>query len=257
MTRNLEIWNELAAISPAVADLGTAMPYAVPNDYFETLSEVIMARVHAGSGEETAVISVAGKATPFSVPDDYFSGLSHSIMSKIKAVEEISVVDELFNLSPVLASLKKENLYAVPDGYFEQLDASSLVHQSKKPATVVRLLERKTIIRLAAAASVVLMIAFGLSRFTRSTNQLDGYVKQGLKEYNTEAKLNQELENINEADLMIYLQNTSSASDVAIVTTLPDDSDGTTDTPEEEDALLESFMNQLDPTTDKTTTETN
>ncbi len=255
MTRNLEIWNELVAISPAVADLGTDMPYTVPNNYFETLSEVITNKVKAGSGTDTSLISVAGKTTPFSVPDDYFSGLSHSIMSKIKTQQEISVVDELLTLSPLLASLKKENLYEVPPGFFEQLDATSLVLQSKKPATVVRLFERKTIIRLAAAASVLLMIAFGLSRLTGS-QQLDSYVKQGLKKYNTEAKLNQELNNISENDVINYLQNTSSASDVAILSSLPEEPEETTDTPAEEDALLESFMNQLD-NTEKTTTEIN
>jgi len=254
MTRNLEISNELLAISQAVANLNAAMPYQVPQGYFETLSDVILARVHAGSGEESAVVSVAGKSTPFEVPEGYFNSLSESILSKIKTRQELSAADEIKELSPVLASISRTNVYSVPQGYFDTVanELAGKVTQRSK-AKVVTMFTQRRWMQMAAAAAVMLMVAFGVNRLVGTKQQVDGYVKVGLKQYNTEQKINEDLQNISEAELITYLENTSNTGDVATLSGITEGLELNEETPAENDELLESFMKQLDQPEQTTT----
>jgi hypothetical protein len=256
MTRNLEISNELLAISQAVANLNASMPYHVPDGYFETLSDVILARVHAGSGEESAVVSVAGKSTPFEVPEGYFTSLSDSILSKIKTQQELSAADELKELSPMLSSISRTNVYTVPQGYFDTV-ANELSEKvtERSNTKVVNLFTQRRWVQMAAAASVILMVAFGVNRLIGNKQQVDGYVKLGLKQYNTEQKINEDLQSINEAELISYLENTSNTSDVANLSGIAEGLELNEETPAENDELLESFMKQLDQP--EQTTKTN
>jgi hypothetical protein len=256
MNRSTDILNELQTISPAVANLGTGMPYTVPAGYFHTLSDVILARVIAGAGENSAVTSVVGKSTPFDVPQGYFENLSTSILSKIKAQQEISVIDELKELSPLLSSISKENVYSVPDGYFELTEeqiAEQTLHAGKAKVVSLTSVKRRWY-SYAAAAAVIVMVAFGLNRIVNTPAKLDSYVKEGLK-YKTEAQITEGLQTINETDLVAYLQMTAEAKDAETIATIVNE---TTLQPAEEtvveDPLLESYMNQLNETQ---TTDTN
>lgn len=258
MTRNIEISNELLAISQAVANLNASMPYQAPEGYFETLSDVILARVLAGSGEESAIVNISGKSTPFQVPEGYFNNLSGSILSKIKSQQELSTADELKELSPLLASISRANVYTVPAGYFESVtgELTAKVIDSSK-AKVVSLFTQRRWMQMAAAAAVILMVTFGINRLASTNQQVDGYVKLGLKQYNTEQKINVDLQNINEAELISYLENTTNTNDVATLSSITEGLELNEETPAEKDELLESFMKQLDQPQQTTTTQTN
>lgn len=255
MTRNLEISNELLAISQAVANLNVSMPYQVPEGYFETLSDVILARVHTGSGEESAVVNVAGKSTPFEVPQGYFNNLSDSILSKIKSQQELSAADEIKDLSPLLSSITRANVYTLPEGYFERV-ADQLTEKviERSNTKVVKMFSQRRWMQMAAAAAVVLMVAFGINRVIGTKQQIDGYVKLGLKQYNTEQKINDDLQNISEEELISYLENTSNAGDMATLSGIAEGLELNEETPVEDDQLLESFMKQLDQPEQTTTT---
>ncbi|MBS4063339.1 MAG: hypothetical protein KGZ74_02210 [Chitinophagaceae bacterium] len=255
MNRSTDILNELQTISPAVANLGTQMPYTVPAGYFDTLGDVILARVIAGAGEDSAVTSVAGKSTPFGVPEGYFENLSTSILSKIKAQQEPGVADELKELSPVLASISKENVYTVPEGYFgvmEEEVAEKTIHSAKAKVVSITAVKRRWF-SYAAAAAVLVMVAFGVNKIIHPSTKLDGYVKEGLK-YTTEEQIAEGLQTINETDLVAYLQMTAESKDVETIAAIVDE---TTLHQEEEtvveDPLLESYMNQLNETQTTTT----
>lgn len=55
---------------------------------------------------------------PFSVPEGYFNGLAASVMAKIKG-QEVSVSQEIAELSPLLAGISRTMPYAVPVNYFQ------------------------------------------------------------------------------------------------------------------------------------------
>lgn len=56
---------------------------------------------------------------PYSVPEGYFDGLAASVLAKIKGVTPVSAMEELVELSPVLAGVPKKMPYAVPEDYFQ------------------------------------------------------------------------------------------------------------------------------------------
>ena len=83
--RNVDIANELSAISPAVGDLPKNTPFLVPTDYFQTFPEKIRLRIHQ---------------------------------------EYTNQQSELELLSPLLHSMKKENPYTLPKGYFQDFEVN-------------------------------------------------------------------------------------------------------------------------------------
>ncbi|MFN0081821.1 MAG: hypothetical protein ACKVOM_04830, partial [Ferruginibacter sp.] len=228
----------------------------VPAGYFETLADVITARVPATENENdgSPIIDVAGKMMPLDIPAGYFDSLSESILAKIKTQEEQTAAEELYEISPFLAGLTKANAYAVPDGYFEGVSDKQLVLVTEnKQAKVVSLFGQRSLMKYAAAASVLVMLAFGINFFfTKSNSQLDSYVKLGLKNYSTEQQLTNGITNIKEADLVTYLQMTADSKDAETIASLVDQ----TQLPDESDYLdgefLESFMKELEQTEIKT-----
>lgn len=57
----------------------------------------------------------------YQVPAGYFAGLADEILKRIKALESTTAKEELFHLSPLLSSIKKETPFSVPNGYFDTL----------------------------------------------------------------------------------------------------------------------------------------
>lgn len=61
----------------------------------------------------------ANSNNPYSVPGGYFDGLAASVLAKIKGELPVSVMEELVQLSPLLASIPKKMPYAIPEDYFQ------------------------------------------------------------------------------------------------------------------------------------------
>ena len=57
--------------------------------------------------------------TPFSVPEGYFEGLAGAVLAKIKDETPVSAVEEIIQLSPLLAGIPRKLPYAVPEDYFQ------------------------------------------------------------------------------------------------------------------------------------------
>ncbi|MBX9782026.1 MAG: hypothetical protein K2X48_01920 [Chitinophagaceae bacterium] len=301
MTRKEYILNELLQISPAVANIGNMVPYALPDGYFDTLSDVILARLIAGGSEESPLMSAAGKSSPFTVPDGYFEHFSDSVLAKIKQQNDASAGDELKEISPLLTSMSKTNVYTVPDGYFETVSdlvlseikehqqqlspaeelkaispllagiskttvytvpddyfengAQDILYQTsqKNKAKIVSIFSTNRVLKYAAAAAVITMIAFGIGTIiSKPGAQLDEYVKTGLKNYKTEYQINNELAAIDENNLMAYLQNTGDIKDVETISVMMNENEQQQEGNPTNDELLDSFMKQLDINEPKT-----
>ncbi len=247
MAGNKDILNELREISPPVAGIGNQLPYTVPKYYFETLGAVILARVATGANQEHSLIDIAGKTMPNDVPAGYFDSLAGNILAKIKSTDEETVADELKNISPVVAGIAKENVYQVPAGYFEQLHESiTNVVLTKPQIRLSTAFSRKAIIRYAAAAAILSAIVFGATFFLK-TPRLDNYVKEGLKTYNSEEKINEALAQINAEDIYNYLQMTSDVKDTELICGIDEDETETDDKTENtDDELLNSIFDELE-----------
>ena len=72
----------------------------------------------------------------YNVPKGYFDNFAASVFAKIKKEAVISAFDELKELSPALAAIKKEMPYSVPENYFSKLHSEIpiLIRDEEIPA---------------------------------------------------------------------------------------------------------------------------
>jgi hypothetical protein len=90
------------------------------------------------------------KNNPFAAPEGYFNQFSNCILAKIESQETEKEI-----LSPLLQSLKKDNPFTVPPDYMQEFK----VNINPKKAKIVPLFNLKTVLKYAAAAAVVGIIA--------------------------------------------------------------------------------------------------
>lgn len=57
--------------------------------------------------------------TPYAVPEGYFEGLAASVLAKIKGETEVSALEEIAQLSPLLAGISRKLPFSVPDDFFQ------------------------------------------------------------------------------------------------------------------------------------------
>ena len=151
-----EIRNELKEIAASLAQMGNENCYRVPDGYFEGFADEVMNKIHLPFTQ-----------LPYTAPTpSYFEGLAGTILNKIKSSGTIveadnEVTTELKVLSPLLASIKKENVYSVPADYFANFRVG--IPAIDKTAQVIPLHRSRPIrwMRFAAAAVIVGIIAIG------------------------------------------------------------------------------------------------
>lgn len=141
MDKNLE-HNEWMDEAPHLSRLPKVNPFAVPDQYFEGLSDRISAAVFVDD-----LKSKAGLITE-EVPEGYFENLPAEINSRI-ALESLN--------------LKQQDGFAVPEGYFEKLQADILLKVKEETwQPKVKKLWPASFAKYAVAASLVLVSAFAL-----------------------------------------------------------------------------------------------
>lgn len=147
-----EIREELKEIATTLAGIGNANCYRVPDHYFDDFASEVLSK-----------IQLPATQMPFTQPSpSYFEGLAGEIMSKIKSngiiVEEKSEVEkELATISPLVAGIKKENVYTVPAHYFANFNVT--IPTPAQRTNVVGLHRPIRWMRYAAAAVVVGVVA--------------------------------------------------------------------------------------------------
>jgi hypothetical protein len=249
MTRDTNILSELLEISPLVAQIGRQVPYSVPDGYFATLNQVVLARIAAGDNNENSFLSVADNMPMATIPEGYFDTLAGTIMQKIKAAEVSNVAEELKNLSPVLAGISKENVFEVPVGYFNELPQAIAAKTSgaNEGGKVVSLFSKKVWLRYAAAAVVFGIIAWGINFLFTKPAPVDAFVKNGLTEYKTEQQLNIALEQMSDDDIYNYLAATGGEKDTETILELIHEDELPQEAEDINDDVLESLMNEIVP----------
>lgn len=67
---------------------------------------------------------VDSQANVYHVPPGYFDSLATTVLGRIRAMESKDAREELEHLSPFVNAISREMPYAIPTGYFEELDNS-------------------------------------------------------------------------------------------------------------------------------------
>lgn len=229
-----EIRDELKEIAISLADIGNANCYRVPENYFEDFASEVMSK-----------IQLPFTQVPLTPPAPaYFEGLAGAIMDKIKSngtiVEADNEVDkELAAISPLVAGIKKANVYTVPAHYFANFKVA--IPSAEQKVKVVSMRPPVHWMRYAAAAVVIGAIAIsgmflfknnGTSNNTRfiytkdytaslssvSDNAIASYLKNAPAEMDItpsvfdDSKMNagslaeQLLQDVSDSDIQEYLQ---------------------------------------------------
>jgi len=165
-----EIINELKETSDSLAQIGNENCYRVPEGYFESFADEVMSKIHLPFTQ-----------LPYTAPAPaYFEDLAGSILNKIKSSCTIVEADnevtiELKTLSPLLASIEKENIYTVPANYFATFRVA--IPATDKTGKVITLHRSPAHwVRYAAAAVVVGIIAIGgILLFSNNNFNSDDY----------------------------------------------------------------------------------
>jgi hypothetical protein len=120
------ILEELKDIAPYLVEVGIKTPYSVPKGYFEQLPEVILDKASIGLIPNSATKG-------FQVPDQYFNGFASKILQRVKEgnSEDGDLFEENESVAPILNTINKGMLFAVPNNYFEQLYIKIPVEKAK------------------------------------------------------------------------------------------------------------------------------
>jgi hypothetical protein len=116
METTADILHELKTLSPVIAVMGKVNVFTVPEGYFDSISETVLACLPENNN--------INNKDRTDLPEGYFDHLANSILDKIKAME--SAEDEIKNLSSILHAVKNKNVFEVPAEYFESF-ASNVV----------------------------------------------------------------------------------------------------------------------------------
>lgn len=170
MNNRNTIQDELNSLNSNLASNADGTPYAVPEGYFESLANSVLAKI---KGEEVVSVSeeiaqlsplLAGisRELPYSVPENYFQSNLETLTFLISENEQ----------SLVLSFVEKEMPYEVPTGYFANLPEQVIekIGDNKSAGKVVPLTKRKWM-RLAVAAVIAGVITIsGIAYFNGKSN---------------------------------------------------------------------------------------
>ncbi len=203
MENSNNILEELKQVSPVLAGVEKHLLYAVPANYFATLSDGIMNAIAADNLQKTVL--------PFSVPGGYFENLSSNILSKINndTIAESAVKKELQGIAPLLNTITKQNIYSVPQNYFSAIDALQIVQ--KPLAKVAAFSSTKKWLRYAVAACFVGVLATGAFIFTHKNSGIDYAAYKKIDVANS-------MNNVSSDELINYLENVNSITNAHFAT---------------------------------------
>jgi hypothetical protein len=154
MNKRDHILQELQETAPELAALSSAMPYTLPQGYFEALTANVLMKIQLTESKSTTYLNPAG----------YFDTLPNMIMAKIKAGQN-EVAAELNEVAPLLNTISKAPVYTVPEGYFNQLSMPA------PAAKVVKMGSSRRWMQLAVAAVTMGVLVTAAFLFTDQNPQ--------------------------------------------------------------------------------------
>lgn len=195
---NKDIIQELNDLGSSLSHATPQNIYSVPEGYFDGFAEHVLNLAKTNDG--LAWISSLPKLNPYQVPVGYFDGLEEQIMETIRQHPDYQTSqEELESISPLLNSLSKRPVYAVPEGYFENFKI--VAEEKKSKAKLIPITSHKWF-RYAAAAVIIAAIAVG-GLLVYDNNHRDAAV-------NTLAKFEKDvkkIDDVNKTDSLIDIMD--------------------------------------------------
>ena len=156
-------------------------------------------------------------------------------MGKRESTQVATASEESRALSPMLYSIQNENVFEVPQGYFEGL-SETVLNTVNPPVKVVSMKRRTTtFFKYAVAAAFTGVMALGVFKFTGDSTEkivFPDYVKLGMHDIKD---VDQELAKISDADIVKFLEANGTDVKTAMVAGSIDENE----LPSQEDYLLD------------------
>jgi hypothetical protein len=206
------ILQELRDISEIVANIPKGNTFSLPAGYFDQFPAAVLAQIHAEN------VDFGVKNTPFDVPKGYFDDLAGNILNKIKEQQVQTVEEELNEIAPILNTISRKPVYAVPDGYFESLEVTVPLKVAKPAAKVFSFGKPKRMLQYAVAACTAGILMVGAYLYINKGTATPG--QEMAISYDSAMKMNvsEELSDLNTQEIDQYLEE-SPAVGYAINTT--------------------------------------
>jgi hypothetical protein len=182
-------------------------PFAVPSNYFDELSQQISLKIKAMDSivhQGEYIWQDKEKKNPFAVPEGYFAGFEAQLLNRISK-EEVEAKHEIESISPLLASLKQERTFTVPENYFNTEVFTHQVKQQEAKAKVIQHPAVKSITwaRWAAAAAVMAIFTLGGFHYLIPSSEVS-----------SEPSFEQSLAKIPDTKIQEWLSNNMDESDI-------------------------------------------
>jgi hypothetical protein len=133
-------------------------PFTVPENYFDNFPALILNKIKDNT---TTLISAIGNNNRlYSIPENYFESFASEVLKKIKHPQQISVQQELEDISPFLSTIPRRNVYSVPENYFNNINKNI---PSKSPAKIISISSKTRKWANYAAAACIAALLFGAS----------------------------------------------------------------------------------------------
>ena len=147
---------------------GIHLPYRVDDAYFECFSQTMI---------EIVSSLESNKQPNYKIPNNYFEGLADSILSRIKEEDNVNEFIETSKLH----SLSKENMYSLPQGYFENFnitlnESTTIKSEITQGGKVISMNNYKKWMNIAVAASILGVIIASAILFSTKSNNSDRYL---------------------------------------------------------------------------------
>ena len=245
MKFSTEISEELSGISALLAGMEKRNVFSIPEGYFDELT--------VNTIKNISLQKDLSKLHRQAIPNGYFENLSNEILTKIKDIE-IESADELRALSPMLYSVQNENVFKVPQGYFKNLP-ENIVEKITAPtqAKIVEFKKKISVWRYAAAAVLAGVIATSslmIFNPSQSSYNSQATVAASIVEashFKNEQQILSEVASLSKDDIIKYLEKTGNDADNESLTINIDEKG----LPEQKDYLLngqtlETYLNNID-----------
>lgn len=235
MKPDVDILNELNTLSPVVAGIVNVNIFSVPEGYFENLSAQILYLVK----QDEPILTEHG-VSPLQAPLGYFDSLADNILNRIKK-QEIEMHDEV---SLIINTIPKINVYKVPVNYFENLPDHVVDKTSAKPGKLVSFYKRNNFVKYAVAAAFTGALALGAVKFLsvgKSPAAID--YTQAMK-----TNIDGELAKISDDEIVNFLTSAGVDVDAALAVTQMQDKIDTEElnSDKTESSEIDDLLNQLE-----------
>ena len=132
-------------------------PYQLVDGYFNGFADGVF-------------LKIAAKKSIYQLPEGYFETLASQILIRVK-IDENEISEELEEIAPLLNSIKKENIYKIPNDYF--IGSTNKLAPQESKLVVMRKPSLKWLKYTVAAVFVGVLAINGLKLYKEDGNKID------------------------------------------------------------------------------------